>query len=142
MQAQAYHNKRGFTLIELLLVIALIVILASILLAALHLVQERGRIAKAQSDAATIANAIRAYHHEYSKWPAVDDNGNWTGKPDPITDHEDILECLDPQNSENPHHVVFLEMTNTIINDPWGVPYEITIDPMTNEVRVVSTRLK
>lgn len=59
----------GFTLIELLVVMAIIGILAGILMPVLSGMKTKARIKQAETDAKTLAMAIRAYHTEYNRWP-------------------------------------------------------------------------
>jgi prepilin-type N-terminal cleavage/methylation domain-containing protein len=61
--------RRGFTLIELLVVIAIIAILAALLLPVLSRVKIKAQVKKAELEIAGIANAIRNYESDTSKFP-------------------------------------------------------------------------
>jgi prepilin-type N-terminal cleavage/methylation domain-containing protein len=60
---------RGFTLIELAIVLAIIAILAAVLTPLVMNYAEQSRIARAQSDVASIANAMRLHRRDTGRWP-------------------------------------------------------------------------
>ena len=60
---------RGFALIEIAIVLAVIAILAAVLTPLLMNYAEQGRIARAQGDVASIANAMRLYRRDTGRWP-------------------------------------------------------------------------
>jgi prepilin-type N-terminal cleavage/methylation domain-containing protein len=64
------HSRRSaFTLVEMLVVIAIIVILASILIPAILRARVKAKVAIAKTEMAELAGAIKTYHNDHSRWP-------------------------------------------------------------------------
>lgn len=64
-----FFKKNGFTLIELLVVVSLIGVLATLVLANLNAVRQRGRDAQRKSDLRNIQTALRLYYNDFNKYP-------------------------------------------------------------------------
>lgn len=62
-------KKRGFTTVEVLVVIAVLVLLASVVLANMQQVRMKGRDAQRMSDMENIQLALRLYKDAYGKYP-------------------------------------------------------------------------
>lgn len=65
----AKNKQSGFTIVELLIVIVVIGILAAITIVAYNGIQERARVATAQSDLANIAKKMGLYYAQYGEYP-------------------------------------------------------------------------
>ena len=62
-------RRRGFTLIELLVVIAIIAILAGLILPAVAMAKTRAKVARARTEMANLATAIKQYEADYNRYP-------------------------------------------------------------------------
>lgn len=145
-------SRRAFTLIELLVVIAIIAILAGLLLPVLSKVQERGRITQARTEMQSLVAAISSYESDYSTYPlanpAITSDTTYTNNSEIMVMLLDVDTSGDSaprlnwnlNSARNPRHIVYLQVKqaksgfgagldgSTVLNDPWGTPYEITMD--------------
>jgi prepilin-type N-terminal cleavage/methylation domain-containing protein len=62
-------RSEGFTLIELAVVLAIIAVLAAMLMPMVTNYLDQSRVARAQADTKTIADAIRLYQRDTGQWP-------------------------------------------------------------------------
>ncbi len=128
----------GFTLIELLTVIAIIGILAGIMLPAIIGFRGKTTAKRAETEVKSLATAIRAFHTEYTLWPANPAVGGvWSNN------NSLVLACLVSGGSGNTRNINFFELTNSAAStfcDPFksNMPYRIRIDVTGNYVRVWS----
>src|SRR5438874_6097257 len=71
-------KAKGFTLIELAVVLAIIAVLAAVLTPMVMNYVEQGRIARAQADVRTIADAVRLYQRDTGRWPVYNSSTAYT----------------------------------------------------------------
>lgn len=122
------NMKKAFTLVELIVVIAIIAILMASIGVSIRKAQLRSRIARAETEANEMTNAIRAYEN------FVD-----TGIPernDVDTDESSLGFILGngTDRAGNPIPVLFnATVTGGKIRDPWGNPYRVRVIPMGGE---------
>ncbi len=62
-------KSKGFTLIELAVVLAIIAVLAAILTPIVTGYLDQARVARAQADTRTVADAIKLYQRDTGRWP-------------------------------------------------------------------------
>ena len=133
---QSARSSRGFTLMELLVVVAIIVILASLTLAGLGYAQRKQAISKCQAQMKMLETALEEYKLDTGRYPVAVNNGSntlfkalyWDSNNDNSgvgadTVQKVYLSELDPSSnkqgwSSNP----VASATNTI-KDPWGNEY-------------------
>lgn len=143
-------RKQGFTLVELLLVIAVILILASITFGISRGVQNAQARAKAKAEMATISQALGQFKSRYGDYPwhqdrNADNTENnklmlyaLTGRlvladpfPNVAPDEIKAIEVTDEDEIEkNPKFLDDTKFSTTIVDDeteslldPWGNPY-------------------
>ena len=131
--AKRSGRRPGFTLLELIVVVLIIAILAALLLPAVQKARNNAKRNQAMAEAATLENAIRAYHHEYGRWPCPDpaSGGVWSN------DNNTILAYLVANHPQNTRNVSFWDgAAATPMANPLGSNYVITINVMSNSVSV------
>jgi len=120
--------KKAFTLVELIVVIAIIAILMAAIGTSVRKAQLRSRIARAETEANEMTNAIRAYEN------FVD-----TGIPernDVDADESSLGFILGEGNDRagNPMPVLYnASLVAGKIRDPWGTPYRVRVNSASGE---------
>jgi len=71
-------KSKGFTLIELAVVLAIIAVLAAILTPIVTGYLDQARVARAQADTRTVADAIKLYQRDTGRWPVYNSAGDFS----------------------------------------------------------------
>lgn len=72
-----HRHSRGFTIVELLIVIVVIAILAAITIVAFNGVQQRARVATAQSELASMAKKLEMHRIDNGSYPSTSEDAIW-----------------------------------------------------------------
>jgi general secretion pathway protein G len=70
-------KSNGFTLIELAVVLAIIAVLAAVLTPMVTGYLDQARLARAQADVRTLADAIKLYNRDTGRWPIYYTSANY-----------------------------------------------------------------
>jgi general secretion pathway protein G len=133
---------RGFTLLELLVVVAIIVILASLTVGGITVMQRNQAISKCKAQIAMIGSALEEYKMDFGRYPVANDSGgtNETGSNvlfkalywDSDNNGQGVgsdanqriyLVELDPTQKKQGWASATTAGTNNTILDPWGANY-------------------
>ena len=71
-------KSKGFTLIELAVVLAIIAVLAAVLTPMVTNYLDQARVARAQADVKTIADAVKLYQRDTGRWPVYASASDYT----------------------------------------------------------------
>jgi len=127
------RSSKGFTLIEMLTVVAIIMLLASLILAALGVARDRARVLRARRDIAQLKSAFDAYYADYSAFPdPTQITGNSIENGYMVTGRDviQILRGRENHRGQNPREIPYMDfhVNTTYFNDPWGKPYRVALD--------------
>jgi prepilin-type N-terminal cleavage/methylation domain-containing protein len=130
-------SRKGFTLLEILVVVAIIAILVSILLPAVHGMRQKARDREAAVNAQMLANAIRSFRTEYGYWPCnnPDAGGTYSSVADQVDIIDNYLLVTGIKNNHTPP-VPFWETAGVVSNLPAKRPFIIKIDVAADTVSV------
>ena len=138
--------NHAFTLIELLVVITIIVILMGLLFPAFRGVQDQAKKTQAKNDLTQIVTAVNAFYTEYGKYPtnATTDAAATYGTSNtndaifnelrglpgaPLNTRQiTFISPPDAKDGANPRSGIGTTTGPGQYFDPWGAPYNVTMD--------------
>lgn len=141
-----YCRARAFTLIELLVVISIIIILMGLLFPAFRGAQDQAKKVQAKNDLTQIVTAVNAFYTEYGQYPVPPGGGSDTtfgrsgaandtlfnelrGTRSIVNTRQIVFITLpDVKDATNPRSGIGTTTGQGQCFDPWGAPYNITID--------------
>ena len=103
-------DRRGFTLMEVLLVLAILVVLASLSTVFIRRMQQQAYISAAQTEISNLGSALELYQIDLLSYP--DTNAGLQA----------LRQC--PAELKNPARWKGPYLKNDIQLDPWGNPYQ------------------
>ena len=104
------RSDDGFSLLELMVVVVILSILALVIVPRVIDRPDQARAARAQSDIASLANAVRLYRLDNFRYPTTE-QGLEALVTRPVTDPL-------PQNWASAGYI------DRVPTDPWGTPYQ------------------
>ena len=122
-------RRHAFTLIEVLIVLAIIMVLATMTMGALHVVKEAAKKKEAAVQEKALVIAIKNYKGDFYKWPGQTE----ASKKDVEFKDEECATVIEPLLT-NPKKKIYMReipegsYTNGAYLDPWNESYIIVID--------------
>lgn len=103
-------DRRGFTLMEVLLVLAILVVLASLSTVFIRRMQQQAYISAAQTEISNLGSALELYQIDLLSYPDTNQGLQALRQPP--------AELKNPARWKGPY------LKNDIQLDPWGNPYQ------------------
>lgn len=133
MDRNTARRPSGFSLLEMMLVVAVIGILMGMLGASAYAARQRTYVTQAQAEAQQVATAFKSYWLAKNKWP----DGFGSGWTKLTRKNLGVLLGGDADGT------VYLDVPpdrfegdgdNAEFLDPWGHPYEVSIDSISQTI--------
>lgn len=138
-------RTNGFTLIELLVVITILGILMSLGVAGAGAVRNQARTAQARNDCAGLANAIKSFYTDYSRYPIPSnkkDDSAFDAATSSAGNKAVLMPLMAQDSTVNPRGTTYYEnkaakLSGTLhtggifeggLFDPWGYTFGICVD--------------